>query len=64
MEFFPAIVSKARTIDVLANGMAGRSESLVLVNKQQSSIHRTVHRWLDSTSNDCSSVRRCTRSCT
>lgn len=33
MEFFPAIVSKARTIDVLVNGMAGRSESLVLVEQ-------------------------------
>jgi len=33
MEFFPAIVSKARTIDVLVNGMAGRSESLVLVGQ-------------------------------
>jgi hypothetical protein len=31
MEFFPGIVAKARTIDVLVNGMAGRSESLVLV---------------------------------
>ncbi|KAL6635204.1 hypothetical protein ACP70R_027875 [Stipagrostis hirtigluma subsp. patula] len=30
-EFFPTIVSKARTIDVLVNGMAGRSESLVLM---------------------------------
>jgi hypothetical protein len=34
-EFFPAIVSKARTVDVLVNGMAGRSESLVLVVEQQ-----------------------------
>ena len=33
MEFFPAIVSNARTIDVLVNGMAGRSESLVLVGQ-------------------------------
>ncbi|XP_062221849.1 homeobox-leucine zipper protein ROC8-like isoform X1 [Phragmites australis] len=34
MEFFPAIVSKARTIDVLMNGMAGRSESLVLMYEE------------------------------
>jgi hypothetical protein len=34
-EFFPGIVSKARTIDVLVNGMAGRSESLVLVNNNK-----------------------------
>ncbi|XP_066319636.1 homeobox-leucine zipper protein ROC8-like [Miscanthus floridulus] len=34
MEFFPAIVSKARTIDVLVNGMAGRSESLVLMYEE------------------------------
>jgi hypothetical protein len=30
-EFFPTIVTTARTVDVLVNGMAGRSESLVLV---------------------------------
>lgn len=42
-EFFPAIVSKARTIDVLVNGMAGRSESLVLVG-QLSFVHSvTTH---------------------
>ncbi|KAK3155410.1 hypothetical protein QOZ80_2BG0202960 [Eleusine coracana subsp. coracana] len=34
MEFFPAIVSKSRTIDVLVNGMAGRSESLVLMYEE------------------------------
>ncbi|KAJ1281229.1 hypothetical protein BS78_04G291400 [Paspalum vaginatum] len=34
MEFFPAIVSKARTIDVLVNGMPGRSESLVLMHEE------------------------------
>ncbi|RLN08863.1 homeobox-leucine zipper protein ROC8-like [Panicum miliaceum] len=34
MEFFPAIVSNARTIDVLVNGMAGRSESLVLMYEE------------------------------
>ncbi|AQK56288.1 Homeodomain leucine zipper family IV protein [Zea mays] len=33
-EFFPAIVSKARTVDVLVNGMAGRSESLVLMYEE------------------------------
>ncbi|KAF8730248.1 hypothetical protein HU200_017226 [Digitaria exilis] len=33
-EFFPSIVSKARTIDVLVNGMAGRSESLVLMYEE------------------------------
>ncbi|CAN6245930.1 unnamed protein product [Urochloa humidicola] len=33
-EFFHAIVSKARTIDVLVNGMAGRSESLVLMYEE------------------------------
>ncbi|KAG2654360.1 hypothetical protein PVAP13_1NG485100 [Panicum virgatum] len=33
-EFFPAIVSNARTIDVLVNGMAGRSESLVLMYEE------------------------------
>ena len=33
-EFFPTIVTKARTVDVLVNGMAGRSESLVLVKDQ------------------------------
>ncbi|KAL6911562.1 hypothetical protein ACP4OV_000367 [Aristida adscensionis] len=33
-EFFPTIVSKARTIDVLVNGMAGRSESLVLMHEE------------------------------
>lgn len=32
MEFFPSIVSKSHTIDVLVNGMGGRSESLILVN--------------------------------
>ncbi|RCV08555.1 hypothetical protein SEVIR_1G342400v4 [Setaria viridis] len=34
MEFFPGIVAKARTIDVLVNGMAGRSESLVLMYEE------------------------------
>jgi len=38
MEFFPAIVSNARTIDVLVNGMAGRSESLVLVGQLRRSF--------------------------
>lgn len=38
-EFFPTIVTRARTIDVLVNGMAGRSESLVLVRPD----HRGVH---------------------
>jgi hypothetical protein len=31
MEFFPSIVSNARTVDVLVNGINGRSESLILV---------------------------------
>ncbi|KAF7086063.1 hypothetical protein CFC21_089415 [Triticum aestivum] len=33
-EFFPTIVTRARTIDVLVNGMAGRSESLVLMYEE------------------------------
>uniref|UniRef100_A0ACD5ZCP7 Uncharacterized protein n=1 Tax=Avena sativa TaxID=4498 RepID=A0ACD5ZCP7_AVESA len=33
-EFFPTIVSRARTVDVLVNGMAGRSESLVLMYEE------------------------------
>ncbi|KAM0926831.1 hypothetical protein ACQ4PT_003021 [Festuca glaucescens] len=33
-EFFPTIVSTARTVDVLVNGMAGRSESLVLMYEE------------------------------
>ncbi|CAM0943827.1 unnamed protein product [Alopecurus aequalis] len=33
-EFFPTIVSKARTVDVLVNGMAGRSESLILMYEE------------------------------
>ncbi|KAJ3696483.1 hypothetical protein LUZ61_000188 [Rhynchospora tenuis] len=31
MEFFPTIVSKARTIDILAHGMPGRSGTLLLM---------------------------------
>lgn len=31
MEFFPGIVSKAQTVDVLVNGLGGRSESLIMV---------------------------------
>jgi hypothetical protein len=31
MEFFPGIVSKAQTVDVLVNGLCGRSESLIMV---------------------------------
>jgi homeobox-leucine zipper protein len=31
MEFFPSIVCNARTVDVLVNGVNGRSESLILV---------------------------------
>ncbi|KAL5200474.1 hypothetical protein ABZP36_021677 [Zizania latifolia] len=34
MEFFPSIVSKAHTIDVLVNGMGGRSESLILMYEE------------------------------
>jgi homeobox-leucine zipper protein len=46
MEFFPAIVSKARTMDVLVNGMAGRSESLVLVGQLIPPIHPSLlSRW-------------------
>ncbi|KAM3244030.1 hypothetical protein ACQJBY_055751 [Aegilops geniculata] len=33
-EFFPTIVTRARMIDVLVNGMAGRSESLVLMYEE------------------------------
>ncbi|AQK75299.1 Homeobox-leucine zipper protein ROC8-like [Zea mays] len=33
-ELFPAIVSKARTVDVLVNGMGGRSESLLLMYEE------------------------------
>uniref|UniRef100_A0ACD5ZAW9 Uncharacterized protein n=1 Tax=Avena sativa TaxID=4498 RepID=A0ACD5ZAW9_AVESA len=33
-EFFPTIVTRARTVDVLVNGMAGRSESLVLMYEE------------------------------
>jgi hypothetical protein len=31
MEFFPGIVSKAHTVDVLVSGMCGRNESLIMV---------------------------------
>ena len=31
MEFFPGIVSKAQTVDVLVNGLGGRSDSLIMV---------------------------------
>ncbi|KAL5225320.1 hypothetical protein ABZP36_011959 [Zizania latifolia] len=34
MELFPSIVSKAHTIDVLVNGMGGRSESLILMYEE------------------------------
>ncbi|KAG8094216.1 hypothetical protein GUJ93_ZPchr0012g19347 [Zizania palustris] len=34
MEVFPSIVSKAHTIDVLVNGMGGRSESLILMYEE------------------------------
>uniref|UniRef100_A0A0E0PUX1 Homeobox domain-containing protein n=1 Tax=Oryza rufipogon TaxID=4529 RepID=A0A0E0PUX1_ORYRU len=34
MEFFPSIVSKSHTIDVLVNGMGGRSESLILMYEE------------------------------
>ncbi|KAL6605992.1 hypothetical protein ACP70R_041645 [Stipagrostis hirtigluma subsp. patula] len=34
MEFFPGIVSKANTVDVLVNGMCGRSESLVVMYEE------------------------------
>ncbi|KAM0927268.1 hypothetical protein ACQ4PT_002988 [Festuca glaucescens] len=40
-EFFPSIVTTARTVDVLVNGMAGRSESLVLV-RPDSRVHFLV----------------------
>ncbi|PNT69551.1 hypothetical protein BRADI_3g57567v3 [Brachypodium distachyon] len=33
-DFFPTIVAKARTVDVLVSGMAGRSESLVLMQEE------------------------------
>ena len=36
MELFPTIVSKARTVEVLATGVAGtRSGSLILVIREQ-----------------------------
>jgi homeobox-leucine zipper protein len=31
MEFFPGIVSRAATLDVLVNGLGGRSDSLIMV---------------------------------
>ncbi|KAJ4793810.1 Homeobox-leucine zipper protein ROC8 [Rhynchospora pubera] len=34
IEFFPSIISKTRTIDILANGMAGRSGSLLLMYEE------------------------------
>ncbi|KAL6861847.1 hypothetical protein ACP4OV_017547 [Aristida adscensionis] len=34
VEFFPGIVSRAHTVDVLMNGMGGRSESLILVYEE------------------------------
>ncbi|CAL5051715.1 unnamed protein product [Urochloa decumbens] len=34
MEFFPGIVSKAHTVDVLVNGLGGRSESLIMMYEE------------------------------
>ncbi|AQL01219.1 Homeobox-leucine zipper protein HDG11 [Zea mays] len=34
MEFFPGIVSKAQTVDVLVNGLCGRSESLIMMYEE------------------------------
>ncbi|AQK83085.1 Homeobox-leucine zipper protein HDG11 [Zea mays] len=34
MEFFPGIVSKAQTVDVLVNGLGGRSESLIMMYEE------------------------------
>ncbi|KAK1603701.1 hypothetical protein QYE76_027374 [Lolium multiflorum] len=34
MEFFPSIVCNARTVDVLVNGVNGRSESLILMYEE------------------------------
>ncbi|KAJ1258517.1 hypothetical protein BS78_10G081400 [Paspalum vaginatum] len=33
-EFFPGIVSKAHTVDVLVNGLGGRSESLIMMYEE------------------------------
>ncbi|XP_066371669.1 homeobox-leucine zipper protein ROC8-like [Miscanthus floridulus] len=34
MEFFPGIVSKAQTVDVLVNGLGGRSDSLIMMYEE------------------------------
>jgi homeobox-leucine zipper protein len=67
-EFFPGIVSKAHTGDVLMSGLCGRSESLIMVTLPSNRISgwnvSPDHCKILSTNGGAMSSRRCTRSCT